>query len=50
MDKLFLAICATLLATSALAGVAQLPEPGTFELLALGGVVAAVVAIRNRRK
>jgi peptidoglycan/LPS O-acetylase OafA/YrhL len=26
------------------------PEPGTFELLALGGVMAIVVAIRNRRK
>jgi len=28
----------------------SLPEPGTFELLALGGVVAAVVAIRKWRK
>ena len=28
----------------------RLPEPGTFELLALGGVVAAVVAIRNWRR
>ena len=27
-----------------------LPEPGTLELLSLGGVVAAVIAIRNRRK
>ena len=26
------------------------PEPGTLELLSLGGIVAAVVAIRNRRK
>lgn len=26
------------------------PEPGTFELLALGGVVAAVIALRNRHK
>jgi hypothetical protein len=24
-----------------------LPEPGTFELLALGGVVAAIIAIRR---
>jgi hypothetical protein len=24
------------------------PEPGTFELLALGGVIALVIAIRNR--
>jgi hypothetical protein len=28
----------------------QLPEPGVLELLALGGLVAAVVGIRNRRK
>jgi PEP-CTERM motif-containing protein len=26
------------------------PEPGTFELLALGGVAALVIGIRNRRK
>ena len=26
------------------------PEPGTFELIALGGIVAAVIALRNRRK
>lgn len=26
------------------------PEPGTFELLALGGVVALVIGIRNRRR
>jgi hypothetical protein len=52
MDKLPLALCAALLATPVFAGVptTPLPEPGTFELLALGGVVAAVVAIRNRRK
>ena len=51
MDKLLLALCAAFVATSVLAGgPAPLPEPGTFELLALGGVVAAVVAIRSRRK
>ncbi len=27
-----------------------LPEPGMLELLALGGVVAGVIAFRNRRK
>jgi len=27
-----------------------LPEPGTFELLALGGVVAAVITIRKWRR
>jgi hypothetical protein len=29
--------------------VVPLPEPGTFELLALGGAVAAVIAIRKWR-
>ena len=29
---------------------APVPEPGTFELIALGGIVAAVIAIRNRRR
>ena len=29
---------------------APVPEPGTFELLALAGVVALVIAVRNRRK
>lgn len=28
----------------------NLPEPGTFELLALGGVVAAIIAVRNWRR
>ncbi len=28
----------------------QLPDPGMLELLALGGVVAGVIAFRNRRK
>ena len=50
MDKLLLAACAALIATPALAGILTVPEPGTFELLALGGVAAAVVAIRNARK
>jgi len=30
--------------------ISSLPEPGTFELLALGGVVAAVIAIRKWRR
>ena len=36
----------------ALAGAppVAVPEPGTFELLALGGVVALVIAFRNRGK
>jgi hypothetical protein len=50
MDKLLLGVGAALIATPVLAGILTVPEPGTFELLALGGVVAAVVAIRNRRK
>ena len=29
---------------------ATAPEPGTFELLALGGVVALVIGIRHRRR
>jgi hypothetical protein len=40
--------------TSAAAGGAVPPralaEPGSFELLAIAGVVAVVIALRNRRK
>ena len=53
MIKLSLAAAAWLaLAAPAYAGslVGRIPEPGTFELLALGGVVALVIGIRNRRK
>ena len=50
MDRLLLALGAALIATPALAGILTVPEPGTFELLALGGIAAAVVAIRNRRR
>lgn len=32
------------------AATAPLPEPGVLELLALGGVVAGVIAMRKRRK
>jgi len=40
-----------LAAAAASAGVPNaVPEPGVLELLALGGVIATVVAIRNRRK
>ncbi|HSQ81166.1 MAG TPA: PEP-CTERM sorting domain-containing protein [Casimicrobiaceae bacterium] len=31
-------------------GISTIPEPGTLELLSLGGIVAAVIAVRNRRK
>jgi len=39
-----------LASTSAYAGIIAVPEPGVFELLAIGGVAAVVIAIRNRRK
>lgn len=51
MNRAILAALLVAVATAAKAGVPQqVPEPGTFELLALGGVVAAVIAVRNRRK
>jgi hypothetical protein len=50
MHKIFLAIAVGLtFVPSASAGITAVPEPGTFELLALGGVVALVIGIRNRR-
>lgn len=50
--RTFIVMALALGASNALAGAppAPLSEPGTFELLALGGVVAAVIAIRNRRR
>lgn len=46
-----LAFVVTALASaSALGGVAPLPEPDSFALLAIAGVAAIVVALRNRRK
>jgi hypothetical protein len=57
MNRLFCAVAvflSVLLPGVVWAGTApdasSLPEPGTFELIALGGVVAAVIAIRNWRK
>lgn len=38
-----------LAATAAGAVTGTVPEPGTFELLVLGGVVGLVLSIRNRR-
>jgi membrane associated rhomboid family serine protease len=51
MMKLWIASAIYALASAAYAA-ASIPvsEPGTFELLALGGVVAGVVALRRRRK
>jgi PEP-CTERM motif-containing protein len=46
LSALFLALASP----AVYAGVGRVPEPGTFELLALGGVVALVIGIRNRRK
>lgn len=51
MMKWILGVACMLVAASASAGApTAVPEPGVLELLALGGVIAAVVAIRNRRK
>ena len=36
--------------TASYAGTFTVPEPGVFELLAIGSVAAGVIAIRNRRK
>jgi len=49
-QKYWLLASLMLLPGSALAGVTQLPEPGILELLATAGVVAAVIALRKRRK
>jgi hypothetical protein len=58
MSWVVMALVSVILPAFAWAGTAggpptdasSLPEPGTFELLALGGVVAAIIAIRNWRK
>ncbi len=50
--KSFLSLCLLLAASPfATAGVVnRISEPGSFELLAMAGVAAVVVALRNRRK
>ena len=51
MHKALLALLLLAVASpAAYAAFTRLPEPGTFELLALGGVVALVIAFRNRGK
>jgi hypothetical protein len=53
MNSLLAAIATALASANAVAGftpVNNVAEPGSFELLAIAGVVAAVVALRNRRK
>ncbi len=53
MKSLLAALATALASATASAGfvpVNNVAEPGSFELLAIAGVVAAVVALRNRRK
>ncbi len=45
-----IAVLAVATSTAWAGPTATAPEPGTFELLALGGVVALVIGIRNRRR
>ena len=51
MNRVIVAVTCALFASTADAGVTiPVPEPGVLELLAMGGVLAAVIALRNRRK
>lgn len=50
MNRLTVAVACVLAAGAAFAGPLTVPEPGVLELLAIGGVMAAVIAFRNRRK
>lgn len=52
MNRVIVAVTGALLASIAYAGAPPdpIPEPGVLELLAIGGVLAAVIAFRNRRK
>lgn len=43
-------VASALSASSAYAGLTAVPEPGVLELLAIGGVMAVIIAIRNRRR
>lgn len=50
MNRLILAAACALAVSSAVAGVPNpVPEPGVLELLTIGGVLAAVIALRHRR-
>jgi hypothetical protein len=50
-SSLLLYVALLAIASPAASGaVSQLPEPGSFELLALGGVVALIVGLRKRFK
>ena len=52
MNRVIVAVTCALVGSTAYAGVdvIPVPEPGVLELLAIGGVLAAVIALRNRRK
>ena len=51
MNRVIVAVTCALAASTAYAGeIIAVPEPGVLELLALGGVLAVVIALRNRRK
>ena len=51
-ERLVLGTLLLILAVGSAAGSnpIQIPEPGIVELLSIGAVVAAIVAIRRRRK
>ena len=49
MQKVVLVMLA-LAPSLAFAGIAQLPEPGTLELLGIGAIAVVIAAIRSRRK
>ena len=50
MIRLLVMTTFLVVAPAALAGAIPVPEPGTLELLGLGGVMAVVIALRRRRK
>jgi hypothetical protein len=50
MNRLIVTLASVLVTTAAHAGTPTVPEPGTFELLALGGVLAVVFALRRGRR
>ena len=51
MNRVIVAVTCALAASTAYAGeIIAVPEPGVLELLARGGVLAVVIALRNRRK
>ena len=52
-QSLFTLLVLSLVSGAAIAGVTDfqvVPEPGVLELLSIGAVAAAIIAIRKRRK